>query len=148
MTQDIQAKLDLIKLPAQQTIEAADAIPALVDAAVAEFGASEFKRGQDSIILPPATNPDGTVNEDLKYTQANMDDLAAQVRLENKEQVDALNAQITELSAKLQGAVDAAAGEQGRIDAAVANTKRDIGQKIMAVEVDNTDLANSLLATP
>lgn len=91
MNADIQGKIDAIKAPFQSIMDAADAIPALVDAAEKVAHDAGFTEGQASIVLPDPSNPSA------QYTQADMDSLAAKVRLENDQEVAGLNGQITDL---------------------------------------------------
>ena len=123
MTPEIQAQLDLIKAPFQAVMDAANAVPALVDAEVAAFGAAEFARGQASIIIADPANPDNLYTQaqmDAAFVQAKGEQLAAdQVQIDSlgealsashldvaamKAQVDALQ---SEMDLKVQAGIDA-----------------------------------------
>jgi hypothetical protein len=67
MNADIQSQLDVIRAPAQAQLDAANAIPALVDVAeLAKFNEG-FQAGKDSIQLPDPNSPDAI------YSQSQMD---------------------------------------------------------------------------
>lgn len=91
MTQEIQDKINLIKGPFQDVIDAADAIAPLVDAEVALKEEAAFKRGQDSMVIPSGG----------EYSQADMDKLAEVVRGENDEEVAKLTAVVGEKDVQL-----------------------------------------------
>lgn len=119
MNLEIQAQLDVIKAPAQAQLDAANAIPSLVDTAEAAADAAGFARGQASIVLPDPTDPSA------QYTQAQMDALAEVVRGENDVEVSGLNDKI----AALQTQVDATAGKlysEEELQAKLSQSSKDV----------------------
>lgn len=140
MNADIQGKLDLIKAPALAQIEAADAIPALVDAEVKAFGESEYLRGQASIVLPePGTG-------ELIYSQEDADKLAEVVRGENDEEVAKLTAVVSEKDAKIVELESALVSKDAEKEQALKDLSVEIGGMIEKVEIDNLELAATLKA--
>ncbi len=148
MNADIQGKLDAIKAPFQSVIEATDAIPAMVDAAEKVAHDAGFAEGQASIVLPSPTLPDGSVNPDLLYTQAQMDALAVQVRTENDTEVADLKTQLA--SSPTRGDVDVLTQQNDALKVQIAGLQADLAakdqslaafkqlelEKIKALEVD------------
>lgn len=138
MNAEIQGKIDAIKAPFQGMIDAADAIPALVDAAeLAKFNEG-FVSGQASIVLPSPDSPD------VVYTQADMDKLAEIVRAENVEALAAKDVELAGLGEKLvtlQAEVD---GLPQVLADAVTTAKSEFLAKLEAVEVDNQALIAEL----
>lgn len=100
MRSDITASLDAIRTPAQATIDAANAIPAAVEAGEQAAYNEGYEAGKAAIELPAKDNPDA------QYTQ---EQLASAVEtgkqevrdMEMKPAVDTLNAQISELGTKV-----------------------------------------------
>jgi hypothetical protein len=154
---DIQAKLDVIKSPSQSVIDAADAIPPLIDAATSAARDEGFAAGQASIILPSPTLPNGEVDPALKYTQDDMDKAFVQAKSEqlavDQPQIDSLSAAVVQAQADLaaaKAANDALQSDldvkvKAGVDAGVAAFKAaelpkllDLEAKIKELEADNT----------
>jgi hypothetical protein len=140
MTQEIQDKLEAAKAPFVASMEAIDAIPALVEVAEQLKFEEGFKKGQDSMVLPSV--PDGTG----KYSQEDMDKLAEVVRGENDEEVAKLtgvigekDAKIVELEEKL-AAKDAELGEVEGLKAQVEALRAAIQVEIDDSKVDTARL--------
>ncbi len=125
MNADIQAKLDVIKQPAQVVIDAADSIPALVDVAVASAKDEGFKAGAASIVLPAPTDPTA------QYTQAQMDAAFVQAKSEqlavDQPIIDGLNAQLAANPDK--AALDLAKQQLDAMQIQVASLQADLAAK-------------------
>jgi hypothetical protein len=157
MNADIQGKIDSIKAPFQGVMDAADAIPALVDAAEqAKYDAGKsdgdavgyargFQDGKDSIQLPSPTLPDGSSDPALIYTQAQMDaavtagkaQQSAEDQVAFNEQVAKvadLSKQVADLQAQLAGQVPADDLKKQIVD---LQTERDGLRAAIQVEIDD-----------
>lgn len=99
MNADIQGKLDAIKAPALSIVEAADALPALIDAQELVKYNEGFQAGKDSIQLPDPNDPT------VIYTQAQMDAAVTagkeQQRSEDQVVIDAQAGEIAALKVQL-----------------------------------------------
>lgn len=129
MTPDIKNQLDAVIAPFQASIDAANAIPALVDATEKANYDLGFTAGQASIILPSPTDP--TAN----YTQADMDALAVLVRSENKAQLEAKDVEIASLGVERDGLQVQVDGIPTLVSEAVATVKSDLLAKYKELEV-------------
>lgn len=149
MTQEIQAKIDAVKAPFIASAEAADAIPALVDAREQAkydegFAAGEvsgIQKGKDMIELPSPTLPDGTVDETLRYTQEQMDS-AVRSGMEQKEAE--MQIKVNELVAKVAELEAAAVAKPGELEAAVKAAVDARTAEIVA-GIEDADVDNKAL---
>ena len=128
MNADIQAKLDAIKAVFQPIVEAADAVPALVDAAEL----AKYNQGVvDGKAMIQVGNPGDPANI---YSQAQMDAAVsagkAQQASQDKADLDAANAKSSDLQAKVDAGVAAQADLQSKFDALVAKVK-DVESKLL-----------------
>lgn len=134
MKSDIQAKLDAIKAPFSEQLAKIEEIPLAVEAGEKAAWDEGFVKGQESMVLPDPTDPTA------QYTQADMDALAAQVRLEKdneyKDKMDNLNAQISDLSTKV-GNLENQLAQAGEV--AVGAFKADLAAKYEALQVAETE---------
>lgn len=136
MNTDIQGKLDAIKAPFQSVIEAADALPALIDADRAVAVNEGIEIGKGMIQLPDASNPDAI------YTQSQMDAAVSsgkeQQKGEDQVQIDSLTGDVAALK---QSLVDS----NSALDS-VAKKYSDLVERVKAVEADNAQLLSDLQA--
>lgn len=138
MNADIQAQLDAIKAPFQGVIAAADAVPALVEKAVADAKQEGIETGKAMIQLPDASDPTAV------YTQEQMNkainDKEAEVTGKLQPQIDALNAQVTEKDAKLANLENRTTQFEVEKADAVRVAKKEMLAGFKNVEIDNEEL--------
>lgn len=134
MTQDIQDKVNFIAGAFQPVIDAANAIPALVDERELVKYNEGFADGKASIQLPDPTNPDAI------YTQSQMDAAVTagkeQQKSEDQIMIDGLG---TEVAALKQSLTDS----NGALDS-MAKKYSDLVERVKAVEADNAQLLSDL----
>jgi polyhydroxyalkanoate synthesis regulator phasin len=144
MNADIQDKLDAIKAPFQAMMDAADAIPALVDAAEKAKYDAGYADGKASVVLP---DPNGT---DKLFTQADMDQLAATAKAEQQKadqdavqpQLDALSAQIADLKAQLAASPDELSQQIDALKVQVAGLQADLEAANSALAKKDQEMAD------
>lgn len=129
MTPDIRSQLDAVIAPFQASIDAANSIPALVDATEKVNYDLGFADGQASIILPSPTDP--TAN----YTQADMDALAVLVRSENKAQLEAKDEEIAAIALVRDGLQAQVDDFSNQVSNAVSLVKSDLLAKYKELQV-------------
>lgn len=134
MNAEIQSKIDAVKAPFQSMIDAADAIPALVDAAELVKFNEGVEVGKGMIVLPDPTNPDA------QYTQSQMDEAVTSGKEQQKSEDQVL---IDDLGVKLSGlqvSSDALALECEALKVKYA----DLAAKVKAANVDDAALIAEL----
>ena len=134
MNADIQGKLDAIKAVFQPILDAADAVPALVDAQELVKYNEGVEAGKAMIVLPDPANPDA------QYTQSQMD---AAVSSGKEQQASEDQVQIADLGGKLASVQESAAALQINCDALNAKYD-DLVAKVKAANADDAALIAGL----
>lgn len=145
MTAEIQVKIDAVKAPFQTVIEAADAIPALVDAAekaaydkgFAEGNVAGIAAGKDMIVLPA----EGT--GELVYTQEQLAEAVSNGKVQQAAEDQLV---IDDLKKQLEAAQAALVGKDEEKAQALAVLRADMIAKVQNFEANEDQSMKDLLA--